>query len=71
VVERLKKQQHDGETISDVINRLLGGSRKKGDLSRFFGLWKDEPDSVFESFDHASLATRESIQKRLDSLLSQ
>ncbi len=67
VIERLKKQQRDGETISDVINRLLGGSRKKGELTRFFGLWKNEPDSVFETFDHASLAARESIQRRFES----
>jgi predicted CopG family antitoxin len=45
--ERLKKAKKDSESFSDVVLRAVKNPR--GDLDRFFGVWKQEDYSRIEA----------------------
>jgi len=44
----LLKQKRKGETISDVIARLMGTRKEFIDYNQFFSRWKDLPKEYFE-----------------------
>ena len=53
LMERLMKEKKGDESISDVIERILGKQEKPQDIKRFFGIWKDHDDEFFQVFSHA------------------
>jgi len=62
---RLLKKKKDNETISEVIDKLLGHKKKrKSELRAFFGRWKDLPDDYFEIMESAHKELRNDISKR-------
>ena len=62
---RLLKKKKSNETISDVIDKLLGHENKeKSNLRAFFGRWKDLPKDYFEVMEVAHKELRNDINKR-------
>ena len=64
VIDKLQDKRREGESISDVISRLLGNNERDQDLSSFFGRWKDVPDEVFEVMEAANDDMRKEFKER-------
>jgi predicted CopG family antitoxin len=68
VIARLMRKKRQGETISDVIGRLIGEDEpKEQDIMQFFGRWKDLPEEVFDVFRESGIEIRKEFLKRLES----
>ncbi len=59
----LERKQND-ESISDVIERLLGIKKELKNIKKFFGLWKDLPAEYFNIMESDRRETREEISRR-------
>ncbi len=63
--KRLLKKKKKDETISDLIDKLLGYEEKeKSNLRPFFGRWKDLPKDYVEIMGVAHKELRNDISKR-------
>ena len=63
--ERLLRKKKNNETISEVIDKLLGYKKKeKNNLKPFFGRWKDLPTEYFNIMENAHYELRKDINKR-------
>ena len=63
--KKLLKKKKNNETISEVIDKLLGQENKdKSNLREFFGRWKDLPKDYFEIMEMAHKELRNDINKR-------
>jgi len=62
---KLLKKKKKNETISEVIDQLLGHEKKeKSNLRAFFGRWKDLPKDYFGIMEVAHKELRNDINKR-------
>jgi predicted CopG family antitoxin len=66
VFEELSKKQKPGETLSDVLERLLGIKKEFTNLADFIGRWKDLPPDYLEIFHNAEQEIRQEINRRFD-----
>jgi predicted CopG family antitoxin len=66
VYKALKKQKQEGETISDVIARLLGLQKEFTDYDQFFGRWKDLPKEYFEIMEKDRCELRAEINRKFE-----
>jgi len=64
VYKKLEEKKKDNETISDVIERILGIPKELKGISEFFGLWKDLPKEILEIMKSAHKEMREEINRR-------
>ncbi len=64
IYEALVKQKQEGETISDVIARLLGFRKDFTDYKQFFGRWKDLPKEYFDIMEEDRKELREEINQQ-------
>ena len=63
--KRLLKKKKKGETISEVIDKLLGHEKKdKSNLESLFGRWKDLPEEYFKIMENAHDELRKDINRR-------
>ncbi len=62
---KLLKKKKNNETISEVIDQLLGHKKKeKSNLRAFFGRWKDLPTDYFGIMEDAHKELRNDVNKR-------
>lgn len=65
VYNRLNEKKKDNETISDVIERILGiNEEPKKDIRKAFGLWKDLPKDLLEIMKSAHKEMRDDLNRR-------
>ncbi|TFG23432.1 MAG: hypothetical protein EU529_07395 [Promethearchaeota archaeon] len=64
VYNRLNEKKKKNESISDVIERMLGITKESKGISEFFGIWKDLPKEYFEIMEEAHKEMRREINKR-------
>jgi len=65
VYNRLNEKKKDNETISDVIERIMGIKEEpKKDIRKAFGLWKDLPKELLEIMKSAHKEMREEIKQK-------
>lgn len=66
VYNRLNEKKKDNETISDVIERIMGGAKEepKKDIRKAFGLWKDLPKELLEIMKSAHKEMRDDFNRR-------
>jgi len=62
----LLKQKRKGETISDVITRLMGTRKEFTDYNQFFSRWKDLPKEYFEVMQLDRKELRAEINRRFE-----
>lgn len=62
---RLLEKKEENETISEVIDKLMGHEKKgSSNLRAFFGRWKDLPKDFFDIMEDAHQELRNDINKR-------
>ena len=65
VYKKLKEKKKDNESISDVIERILGiRTEPRKDIRKAFGLWKDLPKEILEIMESAHKEMREDFNRR-------
>jgi len=62
--KKLKEKKKGNETISNVIERVLGITKESKGISEFFGIWKDLPKEILEIMESAHKEMREEINKK-------
>lgn len=68
IYKALIKQKQEGETISDVIARLLGIQKEFTDFKQFFGLWKDLPKEYFDIMEKDRKELHFEINRKFEQL---
>ena len=61
---KLEEKRKEKESISEVIERLLGEKKDKKDIKRAFGLWKDIPREIINIMESAHEELRQDINRR-------
>jgi len=71
IYEKLLDARQEGESVTDVLRRLLdavphsvNGRKFLEDLKPFLGLWKNLPDSYFEIMQQDQAELREEFSRR-------
>jgi predicted CopG family antitoxin len=64
--EFLRQQKRPGDTFSDVVLRLRGGTKP---LTSFAGAWKDMPEAQFEEVKDILRKGRDLDRKKMARLL--
>jgi len=62
--KKLLERKQDGESVSDVIERLLGIIKEPKNINKFFGLWKDLPAEFFKIMESDRKEIRNEINRR-------
>jgi predicted CopG family antitoxin len=68
IYTKLLERKKDDESISDVIERLLGFTEQSKNIKKYFGLWKDVPKEYFMIMESDFKETHEEINRRLSNL---
>ncbi|MHA1659583.1 MAG: antitoxin VapB family protein [Promethearchaeota archaeon] len=61
---KLIEKRKEKESISDVIERLLGEKKDRKDIKRAIGLWKDIPGEIKNIIESANEELRQEINQR-------
>ena len=59
---KLLERKKNDESISDIIDRLLGYIEVPKNIKKFFGVWKDLPEEYFKIME----ADRKEIREEID-----
>ena len=62
--DQLKLRKKQGESFSDIIERLLIKDAKDNDISVCVGSWRDIPDDAFKEMEQHRKKMRKSISER-------
>jgi len=62
--KKLLERKQDGESVSDVIERLLGIIKEPKNINKFFGLRKDLPAEYFKIMESDRKEIRNEIRNK-------
>lgn len=62
---QILQKKRENETVSEAIERLLGiKPKKKSNIMKYFGIWKDLPQEYFDIIETAHKEIRADMNKR-------